>query len=145
MKIHNECSFLKPEGVAKVEELYKAKFVMESCVKSGRGGWSDFPVAIFYTEEAHPQGSNYFGLYTQRDYKTGESHFMITNGISATEPFQGIRVGDNVYYSRYCHDYRQCGKVAIDGGRDYTRLVGDIDSAETVMLHVVKDKLEVMQ
>ena len=136
MKIHNECTFLKPDGIAKMENMYKATFVMESCIK-GKHGWANFPAAIFYTEEAHPQGSNYFALY-----HNGEQ-FMITNGITATEPFEGIRIGDNVYYSRYRHDYRECGPVAIDGGRDYTKLVGDVNAGKIVKLKVNKDKLEV--
>jgi hypothetical protein len=139
MKIHNECTFLKPDGIAKVENMYKAKFVMESCLKDKHGGWANFPAAIFYTEEAHPQGSNYFALYNN-----GEQ-FMITNGITATEPFEGIQIGDDVYYSRYRHDYRECGPVAIDGGRDYTKLSGDINAAKKVTLKVNKDKLEVVE
>ena len=74
MKIHNECTWLNPDGIAKVENMYKATFVMESCLKNKRGDWSNFPVAIFYTEEAHPQGSNYFGLY-----RTDFGDIMITN------------------------------------------------------------------
>ena len=137
MKIYNECTFLNADGIAKVENMYKATFVMESCIK-GKHGWANFPAAIFYTEEAHPQGSNYFALY-----HNGEQ-FMITNGITATEPFEGIQIGDNVYYSRYRHDYRECGPVAIDGGRDYTKLVGDTNAGKRVTLKVNKDKLEVM-
>ena len=137
MKIHNECTFLKPDGIAKVENMYKATFVMESCIK-GKHGWANFPAAIFYTEEAHPQGSNYFALY-----HNGEQ-FMITNGITATEPFTGVQVGDDVYYSHYRNDYRNCGPVAIDGGRDYIKLSGDILACKQVQLRVNKDKLEVV-
>ena len=62
MKIHNECTFIKPDGIAKVENMYNAKYVFESCLKTRDNGWSNFPVAIFYTETAHPKGSNYMGL-----------------------------------------------------------------------------------
>jgi hypothetical protein len=139
MKIHNECTFLKPDGIAKVENMYKATFVMESCLKDKHGGWCNWPAAIFYTEEAHPQGSNYFALYNN-----GEQ-FMITNGITATEPFEGIQIGDNVYYSHYRHHAKDCGRVIIDGGRDYVKLIGDIHSAKKVTLKVNKDKLEVIE
>ena len=50
IKIHNECTFLRPDGIAKMENMYKATFVMESCIK-GKHGWANFPAAIFYTEE----------------------------------------------------------------------------------------------
>ena len=69
---------------------------------------------------------------------------MITNVITATEPFEGIQIGDNVYYSHYRHDYRECGPVAIDGGRDYVKLSGDINAGKRVTLKVNKDKLEVV-
>ena len=140
MKIHNECTFLKPDGIAKMENMYNATFVMESCLKTKNGGWSNFPVAIFYTEKAHPRGSNYMGLYVD-----SYNRFLITDGITATEPFEGIQIGDNVYYSHYRHHYRECGPVAIDGGRDYTKLVGDINAAKKVTLKVNKDKLEVVE
>lgn len=145
IKIHNECSFIKPEGIAKVEEMYKATFIMESCIK-GDNGWCNFPAAIFYTEEAHPEGSNYFALYKdQKTRRTLEPKIMITNGISATEPFGAIQIGEDVYYSRYRHDYRETGRgVAIDGGRDYVRLVGNIHAGKQVKLKVNKDKLEVV-
>ena len=46
MKIHNECTFMKPDGIAKMENMYNAKYVFESCLKTKDGGWSNFPVAI---------------------------------------------------------------------------------------------------
>lgn len=140
MKIHNECSFLKYEGIRKVEEKYNAKYVFESCLKTRDGGWCNMPVAIFYTETPHPQGSNYFGLY-----RTDTGEMMITNGISATEPFEAIRVGDNIYYSRYRHDYRSYGNFFVDGGRDYIRYGGEpFGIVSQVSLHVNKDKLEIV-
>ena len=137
MNIHNECTFLKPDGIAKVENMYNAKYVFESCLKTKDGGWCNMPVAIFYTEKAHPQGSNYFGLY-----HTDTGEFMITDGITATEPFNALQVGDDVIYSRYRHDYRTLGEGMVDGGRDYFKrsLHGT-----PVKLHVNKDKLEVVE
>ena len=140
MKIHNECSFLKYDGIKKVEKLYNAKYVFETCLKTKDGGWCNMPVAIFYTETPHPQGSNYFGLY-----RTDTGEFMITNGISATEPFEAIKVDDNIYYSRYRHDYRSYGNFFVDGGRDYIRYGGHpFDIISKVTLSVNKDKLEIV-
>ena len=137
MKIHNECTFLKPEGVAKVEEMYNAKYVFESCLKTKDGGWSNFPVAIFYTEKAHPRGSNYMGLY-----RTDFGEFMVTDGISATEPFDALQIGEDIIYSRYRHDYREFKGAMVDGGRDYFKR--SADRGEPVKLKVVGDHLEVV-
>ena len=137
MNILNECTFLKPEGIARLEEKYNAKYVFESCLKNHINGWTDWPAAIFYTEEAHPRGSNYFAIF---DNKNGD--FMITNGISATrQPFNGLQVGDDIIYSRYRHDYREHNGAMVDGGRDYFRRGGDV--GKPVMLRVNKDKLEI--
>ena len=142
MKIHNECTFLKPDGITKMENMYKATFVMESCLK-GKNGWCNFPAAIFYTEEKHPQGSNYFALYEDRGTRlTKGPRFMITDGISATKEFIGLQIGDDIIYSRYRHDYRELGEAMIDGGRDYVKYNPKV--GKLVKLKVVKDKLELV-
>ena len=138
VNILNECSFIKPEGINKIEEMYNAKYVFESCIKTKRDGWCNFPVAIFYTETPHPQGSNYFGIYTY------DNQIMITNGISASEEFEGLQVGESVIYSRYRHDYREYKDVAVDGGRDYLKVVGNINHKH-VKIKVVKDHLEIVE
>ena len=136
MNIRNECTFLNPDGITKVENMYNAKYVFESCLKTKDGGWCNMPVAIFYTEEAHPKGSNYFGLY-RNDF----GDFMITDGISATEPFDALQAGDDVIYSRYRHDFREHNGYMVDGGRDYFRRSAD---GTPVKLCVNKDKLEIV-
>ncbi len=145
MKIHNECGFITKDGIAKIENMYKATFVMESCIKDRNGGWCNFPAAIFYTEEAHPQGSNYFALYRERmpPLDTLEPRIMITNGISATEPFDGLQIGEDIIYSRYRHDYREYKGAMVDGGRDYFKRSSD--RGTPVKLKVNKDKLEVVE
>ena len=137
MKIHNECTFFKPEGITKIEEMYNAKYVFESCLKTKDGGWSNFPVAIFYTEKAHPQGSNYMGLYVD-----SYNRLLVTNGISATEEFDALQIGENIIYSRYRHDYREQFGAMVDGGRDYFRR--SADRGVGVKLKVVGDHLEVV-
>lgn len=131
--IHNECTFLKSEGINKVEEHYNAKYVFESCLKNLDGGWCNFPTAIFYTEKKHPEGSNYFALYFDIDKR-----LMITNGITAIEPFKALRVNEDIIYSRYRHDYRELGEAMVDGGRDYFKY----NNGTPVTLSVNKDKLE---
>jgi hypothetical protein len=138
MIIRNECSFLKPESISKIEEHYKATYVFESCLKGRDGNWLNFPAAIFYTETPHPEGSNYFAFY---DFGDGA---RIANGISATEvEYTGIVVGEEVAYSRYRHDYRTLDECFVDGGRDYLRTGGNPDSL--VKFKVVKDKLEIVE
>lgn len=44
---------------------------------------------------------------------------------------------DGYEYSQHRHDFRQVGDVAIDGGRAYTRMVGNI--AKPVQRFKVKD------
>lgn len=136
--ILNGCGFLLEENIKKIEEHYKAKYVFESCLKSVTGNWTSMTAAIFYTEEAHPQGSNYFGLYFNN------KNFMITNGISAIEPFEGILIDNDVVYSRHRHDYRCHNGIFVDGGRDYLRWGGErYNDARIVKITINKDKLEV--
>jgi len=138
--IKNESSFLDDNTIIKIEDHYNATYVFESCLKDVYGSWANFPAAIFYTEKAHPEGSNYFGLY-----KTEDGTVMIANGIKATEePFSGVMAKNgDVIYSRYRHDYRTSddGSIFVDGGRDYFRS-GVYDKEQYVSLRVNKDKLE---
>jgi hypothetical protein len=59
IRIRTECSFLSPAQVRRVEVRYKAKYVFESQLKLRSDKWSDFPAAVFYSEEPHPKGSNW--------------------------------------------------------------------------------------
>ena len=141
MKIHNESRLFDAGGIAKIEEVYNGKYVFESCIKTKDGGWTDRAFAIFYTEKAHPEGSNYFAI--------GWNHLgrlIIADGISATEQFQGVLHNGAVYYSRFCHDFRQFPNgLFVDGGRDYTRYGGTVLSeCKLVKIGVNKDNLEVV-
>jgi hypothetical protein len=136
MRLLNECSFINSAGIEKLEKAYNAKYIFESCLKGRDDTWLNFPAAIFYTEVAHPDGSNYFAMYGK------DGHMFIANGISATEvEYSGIQVGNEVAYSRYRHDYRGLGECFIDGGRDYLRYGGDHTST-LVKFKVVKDSIE---
>jgi hypothetical protein len=131
----DKTSFLRIDTISKIEERYNATYIFDSCLRTKNGSWGNFPCAIFYTEKAYPEGSNYFGLYHDMN-----GDLMIANGISATEvEYTGIVLGERVLYSRFRHDYRGEEDVAIDGGRDYTKISGDPD---TVKFKVVKDHLE---
>ena len=107
--------------ISKVEKRYNCKYVCETCLKV-KGQWREHSSLIFYSEVAHPEGSNYMALSYQLELNGGYN-LVVSDGISVTEePIVGIIDDDEVIYSRYRHDYR-VGKsgVMIDGGRDYTR------------------------
>ena len=139
MKILKESSWIKPDGIRKIEELRNAKYVFESCVKTTDGRWSDLTVAVFYQETAHPNGSNYVGIYQSMD-----GRIMITDAISATEPFTGVMIDDEIVYSRHRHDFREHNGIFVDGGRDYLRWGGDrFPEATEVNLVVIEDRVEI--
>ena len=141
LTVNTKSSFLTEENIKNIEKHYKATYVLETCAKDRSGGWANFPAAIFYTETAHPEGSNYFALYVTEDRQ-----LMIANGLSAVNNvvFQGLEAEGVVTYSRYRHDYRDAGNGAfVDGGRDYFRYGGDkFDDYNIVEFVVNKDKVE---
>jgi hypothetical protein len=136
MRILTDCSFFPGETIKKIEEKLCAKYVCETQLKLRSDSWSSFSAAIFYTEEPHPEGSNWFGIWLK------DGRVMISNAISAVEePFFGV-VAENgdVIYSRHPTDFRESEDktVFVDGGRDRCR--HDL-MHEIVKLKVVKDKV----
>lgn len=126
--------------ISLIEQHYKAKFICETSIKTITNRWTNYPAAIFYTKEPHPKGSNWFAVYHNTEDKV-----MITNGISATEPFSGIEIDGIVMYSRYRHDFFEKNGVFVDGGREYLRCGGQrMDGAKVVKLQIVEDHLEVI-
>jgi hypothetical protein len=140
MQVLAECSFIPSSGIAIIEKKMSAKYVCETCLTLRDGSWSNHPVAVFWTEQAHPQGSNWFGIY-----KDINGHTMIANAIDATIPFLGVAIDGQVIYSRYRHDYREHNGVFVDGGRDYLRWGGcRITDGKVVKLSVVQDHIEII-
>ena len=140
MKINNDSSWLDPGQIANVEKIRQAKYVCESPIRGKGGSWVNIPCAIFYNEEPHPEGSNYFALYK---YPLS-GQLYITNGISALEGSIIGAVADDgeIIYSRYRHDYRTSndGSVTIDGGRDYVKTT----TSNLVKLAIIGDELKVI-
>lgn len=115
------------EQIKNIEQHYNAKYLIDSCLKNRKGGWSNQPAAFFYTEKAHPDGSNYFALfYTSND--NIEESLMITNGICIEEQDLVFAVADDgaMIHSRHRHDYQKYKDIIIDGGLDYLRINVDI-------------------
>lgn len=128
---------LTDKQIEQIEKKYSAKFVCESSVK-GRFGWIG-PAAIFYTEIPHPRGSNWFAVRWDMDNKA-----VISDAKSSVDtPIKGIVVSGQIIYSRHTHDFVCLGGVCIDGGREYTKIAGDIHAPQ-VTLRINKDKLEVV-
>ena len=79
----------------KVEKKYNVKFVCETPIKDN-GGWRESSSLIFYSEEPHPEGSNYMALSVIH-YFEDKGELVISNGISATKGYiTGIVDGDEV-------------------------------------------------
>lgn len=115
---------LKQDGILAVEEEMNAKYLGAWAIKTPKG-WTEFPVDVFYV--ANPDRSkghsNYFGLL----YSVSRGSIVICNAATVFEtPCSAVIAEDGeVLISRYRHDYREAGGVMIDGGRDYTRAIGD--------------------
>lgn len=78
---------------------------------------------IFYRSTPHPEfGNRYFGIFR------GHSNLMITNADNIENlTFECIGQDDKWHYSQHRHDFYSIGNIAIDGGRAYIRLVGDVN------------------
>jgi hypothetical protein len=84
---------------------------------------------VFYRETPHPEfGNRYFGLYRSYNYDTPDGTLMITNADRIEDlTFEMIEVNGQYHYSQHRHDFHSVGDVAIDGGRAYTKLVGNVN------------------
>ena len=104
------------------------------------GGWVNYPANIFYQEEAHPQGSNYFAIYIE----PFTNQWMVTDALSSVQdPIQAFRLKNTgaFKWSHYRHDMREVvSGLYIDGGRDYTRIVGDVNSELVEPVELTIDK-----
>ena len=58
----------------------------------------------------------------------------------------GIKCGkcNQIIYSRHRHDYHycHCNNVAIDGGRDYTKVTGDMFTLVEIDVNATEAELE---
>lgn len=148
MIVNTKCSFMTPETIENIELEYNAKYVLETDLRgkdqySGAMFWANKPAAIFYTEKAHPRGSNYFALFFRGDT------LIIADGLYSVKDvvFQGIEAEGVVEYSRYRHDFREVKNGAyVDGGRDYFKYGGDsFHDYNIVKFVVVGDHLEFIE
>lgn len=130
---------IDPQGV---EKLKNATFVGEFCLRDKYGNWVNDPAQIYWQEKPPVEGySNYFALFVRN------SQVFITSGQAAADAeISAIGYKDEIIFSRYRHDYRSStdGAVAIDGGRDYTKIVGTPDEYLTLKIEgphlVIKER-----
>jgi hypothetical protein len=120
MKINHSPIF----DIKKVEEHYSEKDgvpIKYVCTSSANMGTVAYD--IFYRNTPHPEfGNHYFGLFMQNGNQA-----MITNA----DPIKDLEFGmiegpDGWEYSQDRWDYRSVGDTAIDGGRAYVKLAGDL-------------------
>jgi hypothetical protein len=129
----NHRPYLNTDYVAKFYSEKDGVEVRYVCTSSL--GTEAYAMDIFYRETPHPKfGNRYFGLCT------GVRGLMIADAddIEKVE-FGMIKINDEFQYSRHRHDFYQKGGVAIDGGRAYLRLVGDVGRLDSAVYFRVKD------
>ena len=110
------------EGVEKIEQSRNCRYVCEWNVKQD-GKIHHEPMLIFWNDTAHPQGSNWMALFYYNDW-------FVRDGITASQlPINCVVSNDKqVLFSKSRHDFRSSydGSVSVDGGRDYTRVLGNV-------------------
>ena len=94
---------------------------------------NDVPMDIFYRETPHSKfGNRYFGLY----HRNGS--LMITNAdVIEQKDFGVIAVDGKYHYSQSRHDYNAVNEdCAIDGGRQYVRVIGKSVTDQFTILRI---------
>lgn len=114
-------SWLDVHKVLAMEQYSRCNFVGQLCLKDINGNWVNEFAYVFYEPMPNVElnHTHYFAII-----KRNGSTF-ITKGDSSVEGvFAGIEEDGIITISRYRHDFRQTNSGAIDGGRDYTKIVG---------------------
>jgi hypothetical protein len=123
----------------RVCELYSEKDgvpVKYVCTSAPNMGTSS--ADIFYRETPHPEhGNRYFGLYRNPD-PASDGTVMITNADKIEDlDFDMVEVDGELHYSQNRWDYYHVSEdLAIDGGRAYFKMAGDVRNAKVVRLRV---------
>ena len=132
--------WLGEKNIAKIEKLKDAKYMGYFCTKSPSGNWNEQPVDVFYQPNANTDlgHSNYFGIFYRSITGNINQTLYITDASSCfSEPITGLQFDDGtIILSRYRHDYVEYQDIAIDGGRDYTKINGDISKVKQVTITV---------
>jgi hypothetical protein len=120
----------------------EAIYVADLAVRFLKGDWWAQPVAVFYTpNQREGYTNNYFGLYKGPTlWRNREALFVCDATSVAEHEWVGLEYDGEVVFSRWVHDFRSHPKidVAVDGGPDYTRYVGNFRACKEVRL-VLRD------
>lgn len=121
----------------------EAVFVADLAILEKNKNWSKTPVAVYYVPNLRGAYKNhYFGVW-QEIQSLGEIKTYITDATCVTEHiWKGIACRDEIIFSRWVHDFRSFsfGVCSVDGGPNYTRLVGNINACEDVDLRIIDGK-----
>lgn len=123
--------------IGKIEKHYNCRYVCEWNTVTKQNKIAESVIALFYQEVPHPQGSNWMGMFLGPDLGKDLRPYVM-DGISASRlPIQGYVSNDGqVLFSKHRHDFRQSndGSVTVDGGREYTRLLGNVRCKSVYLL-----------
>ena len=112
------------EGIRKIEQTRSCRYVCEYNLTDASGNAYDQPVMLFWNDIPHPQGSNWMALYS------ANGDYYVRDGITASRLPIIAYVSDDgqAVFSKHRYDFRSSrdGTISVDGGRDYTRLMGNI-------------------
>lgn len=89
------------------------------CTTEIRG--NNKPCDVYYRDTPHPKfGNSYFALTYY-----GDSVIIMDADVVETYEFVCVMYNEQYHYSSYRHDFVEVGGSAIDGGRAYTRMLGN--------------------
>ena len=119
--INSECTIFSKSWQKISEEHYKAKYVYQTQLM-GKSCWSNIVGAVFWQDNPPNDYDNWFALYYSDDGK-----LMVTSATTTVKHgVDALKVGEDEWiYSHNHHHYCEKNGLAIDGGREYTRIVGN--------------------
>ena len=120
-KINSGCTIFSADKVKLIEDRYMAKYVYQTQLM-GKNGWSPILGAIFWQYNPPNDYDNWLAVYISLEGKV-----MITSATdTAKHNVTALKVGEDEWiYSHNLHHFCEKNGLAIDGGREYTRLIGN--------------------
>lgn len=142
-KIKKKKLYWQNIDIERLEELKECKFVCETQLKTTTGGWSTFPVQVYWQEKPPEGYSNFFGLYVQDHIP----HRLVICSVDKDFDFNVnalITPQNELIYSSYNHDmaWDSTKQFAIDGGRDYVKLTGKIELCKMARYNLATQKID---
>ena len=123
---------LKKDAIEKIEKLRNCRYVAEWNVMQDGKVLTEKPMVIFWSDTPHPAGSNWMALFRE------DAVWYVRDGITASQLPINCMVSNSkqVLFSKSRHDFRQSNdrSVSVDGGRDYTRVLGKIHNERVWMV-----------